>query len=122
MNVYENNKKVLAHSPNYYKIINEEFDEDDQVTCKLLQVFSKFVELVDINDKDLIKTLEKADEVMMKYFTIDDFRRELTKALSEMKIRKNVENVIVYVMKCLNTAYEKFLESYTRNLYIPKWI
>ncbi len=122
MNEYENNKEILKHTPSYYKIINEDFDEDDLITCKLIQVYSEFVFMVDLKDKELASDLEKIDEVMMKYFTNDDFRRELTKALTEMKIKKSIDNIVFFVIKCLNKTYEKFLESYTRNIYIPKWI
>lgn len=122
MKNFENNKKVLSHSPNYYKIINEEYDEDDIVASRLIQIFVKFTFSVNPEDKKMVKTLEKIDLVMSKYFSNDDFRTELVKTLTEIKIKKNIENVILYVVECLNNAYDKFLESYTRNLYIPKWI
>lgn len=122
MNEYENNKKILTHTPNYYKIINEEFDENDLVTCKLIQIYSEFVFMVNLENKEEVKTLEKIDIVMTKYFSIDDFRRDLTKTLMEMKIKKSIENVIFFIIDCLNKSYDKFLESYTRNIYIPKWI
>lgn len=115
-------KKVLSYCPNYYKIINEEFFDDDLVTGKLIQIYSEFVFSANINSKETINELVGINEVMNKYFNNEDFRRELTKTITEMKVKKDIDNILLYIVKSLNKAYKKYLESYTRNLYIPRWI
>lgn len=115
-------KKVLSYCPNYYKIINEEFDENDVVTGKLIQIYSEFVFSVNVNNKEELNELEKINEAMTKYFSNEDFRRELTKLITEMKIKKDIDNILFYIVKSINKTYKKYLENYTRNLYIPKWI
>ncbi len=122
MNQFLENKKILSYCPNYYKIINEEFDEDDIVTGKLIQIYSEFVFSVNINKKEDLEILEKINEAIGKYFSSDDFKKELTKSIVEMKVKKDIDNVLSYIVKCINKAYEKYLESYTRNIYIPRWI
>ncbi len=115
-------KSVLSYCPSYYKIINEEFPEDDLVTGKLIRVYSEFVFNANINNKEIVNEIVSINEVMNKYFINEDFRRELTKTIAEMKVKKDIEDVLLYIVKCMNKAYKKYLESYTRNLYIPRWI
>lgn len=122
MSRFEENKKILSYAPNYYKIINEDFEETDLVTGKLIQVYSKFIFSVDLNDKEMLKEVEKINISMSKYFSNADFKRELRKAIVEMKVSKKVNDVLLYIVKCINITYDKYLESYTRNLYIPRWI
>lgn len=115
-------KKALSYCPNYYKIINEEFPEDDLVTGKLIQIYSEFIFNANINNKEDLNELERINEVMSKYFSNEEFRKELTKTIIEMKVKKDIDNILLYIVKCINKSYKKYLESYTRNLYIPRWI
>lgn len=122
MSNFEKNKEILSYCPNYYKIINEEYNEDDVVSEKLIQIYSEFVFSVNVNNKAEMKELEKINESVLKYFSVEDFRRDLCKVMVELRVKKTVENILHYVIKCINNAYEKYLESYTRNLCIPRWI
>ena len=37
------NKLILTHCPNFYKIINFEFSEDDKITAKLIELYKEFI-------------------------------------------------------------------------------
>ena len=45
------NKQILRHCPNFYKIMNFEYFEDDKLSEKLLDVYEEFVFKVDLNNK-----------------------------------------------------------------------
>lgn len=122
MNQFLDNKKIISYCPNYYKIINEEFNDDDIVTGKLIQIYSEFVFSINLNRKDEVETLQKINDAINKYFNTEDFRKELTKAIIEMKVKKDIDNILFYIVKCINKTYDNYLESYTRNIYIPRWI
>ncbi len=122
MENYENNLKVLKYVPNYYKIIEEEFAENDAITGKLIQIFEELVEKTNIDSKDDIKLLTKFNKTIERYFSDVYFRKELSTLIIGIKIKKEVNDVIKYIAKELNKVYEKYIDGYTRNLYIPRWI
>lgn len=79
------NKQILRHCPNFYKIINFEYYDDDELSKKLIDVYEKYVFKVDIKDKNEIKRLEQLDLVLNKY--IDDyfFRKELKTEMKKIR-------------------------------------
>ena len=71
------NKAILKHCPNFYKIIDFEYLEDDQLSERLVRVYHDFVFKVDLSNRVQVTKLEQLDVVLNKY--IDDyfFRKEL---------------------------------------------
>ena len=62
-NNYLSNKVVLKYCPDYYRIINEEFSENDFMSDKVIEIYQSFIFSIDINIKDelkLISLLNKA--------------------------------------------------------------
>ena len=48
-NSYLYNKKLLEYCPNFDKIINADFYEDDQITKKIIKIYEDFIFSVDLN-------------------------------------------------------------------------
>ena len=61
------NKIILKHCPNFYKIINFEFLEEDSISAKLIDIYENFIFDVDVESQSDIKTVEKLDFVINKY-------------------------------------------------------
>lgn len=116
------NKEILKNCPNYYKIINQEFLESDVVSMKLIQIFQEFVFSIDLNKKNEITIMNKLADAIIKYFDDGEFKKELVNTISTLKIKSGIENVLLYISEKIIEAYDKYLEYYTRNLYIPRWI
>lgn len=116
------NKEIIKKCPNYYKIINKEFLEDEVVSMKLIQIFQEFVFSVDINSEKDIKIMNKLADSIIKYFDDGEFKKELINTMSNLKIKQGVENVLLYIAERIIESYDKYLEYYTRNLYIPRWV
>ncbi|MBQ4262745.1 MAG: hypothetical protein IJB83_00685 [Bacilli bacterium] len=121
-NRYLNNKIVLKYSPDYYRIINEDFDELDYITDRLINIYQTYVFSIDATNKQNRKQISKINKIMVKYFDDRNFKKELTNMLISLKVPKNTQNVIVEIIKAIEKTYEKYMEGFTRNLYIPKWI
>ena len=68
---------ILKHCPNFYKINNFEFDEDDYISLKLVNIYSDYIFNIDDNNNEELKKIEDLDCVLSKY--IDDyvFRKEI---------------------------------------------
>ena len=114
------NKLVLSHCPNFYKIINFEFLEDDQITARLIEIYKNFIFSSDVNDHEL-KVMEKFDFILNKY--IDDyyFRKELQRSLLALRIGPG-ENMIKCIINKLMDLFESYESGYTRNIYFARWI
>ena len=46
----------------------------------------------------------------------------LNNFLSALKVSKKETNVIAYIATAIIKEYDKYMEGFTRNLYIPRWI
>ena len=121
-NRFDINKKILEHCPNYYKIINTEFYENDLITEKLIKVYEEFVFSVDIKNKEALKKLENIDKILNKYCNDIHFKKELQKSIIEIKIKRDIKNVLEFIVDKILEIFERYTEGYTRNIYISRWI
>lgn len=121
-NRFLNNKIVLKYCPQYYRIINEDFKERDIISSKLIEIYQQFIFSVDVTNKNMRKEIKELDKIMVKYFEDRNFKKELSRVLLELKVPAGTKNVLVEIIKAIKKAHEKYMEGFTRNLYIPKWI
>ena len=121
-NKYLNNKIVLKYCPEYYRIINEDFDELDYITDRLISIYQTFIFSVDSTKKEVRKEITELNKIMIKYFEDRTFKKELTNMLISLKVPKSTENVIAEIIKAIKKTYNKYMEGFTRNLYVPKWL
>ncbi len=121
-NEYLDNKIILKYCPNYYRIINEEFFELDYVSDKIIQVLQSFIFSINIKNKPDLKKVTSLDKALVRYFDDRDFKTYLTNILVALKVSKKETDIMRFIAETIIKAYEKYLEGYTRNLYIAKWI
>ena len=57
-----------------------------------------------------------------RYFDDREFRTLLNNFLKGLKVSRSEKNVISYIANAIIKEYEKYMEGFTRNLYIPRWI
>ena len=88
------NKIILKHCPYFYKIINFEYTEDDNITSKLISIYKNYIFNIDIEKEEDLKTVEKLDFVLNKY--IDDyyFRKDMKNRLLNIRVSKDPNNLI----------------------------
>lgn len=115
------NKQILRHCPNFYKIVNFEFFEDDLLSEKLIGVYEDFVFKVDITNKNQVVKLEQLDVVINKY--IDDyfFRKELREEMQKIRVRKD-EDILTSIVNWIIKVFDNYEVGYTRNIYFSRWI
>lgn len=115
------NKIILKHCPNFYKINNFEFEEEDYISLKLVNIYSDYIFNIDENNKDDLMKIEVLDTVLSKY--IDDyvFRKEIKKGLLNVKVKRGT-NIIETIVNTLLNLFEKYEEGYTRNIYFASWV
>lgn len=121
-NSYLYNKKLLEYCPNFDKIINADFYEDDQITKKIIKIYEDFIFSVDLKDEAKVKKMANLDMLVAKYLDDYNFRIELQKSLAEIKVSSKIKDIVDYIVTTLISIFEAYKEGYTRKIYIPRWI
>ena len=115
------NKQILKHCPNFYKIINFEFHEEDFISQKLVQIYKDFIFEIDLDNKVDIKTIEQIDFVINKYIEDYYFRKEMQKSMASIRVKKS-SNIIRSVVEGVINCFDSYEISYTRTIYFARWI
>lgn len=121
-NSYLSNKVVLKYCPDYYRIINEEFSELDYMTDKIITIFQTYIFKINIKDKNELKRVSVLDKAVLRYIDDFEFKTMLTNSLTSLKVSRRESDVIGIIVKTILNEYSKYMEGFTRNLYIPRWI
>ncbi|MBQ3142010.1 MAG: hypothetical protein IJB82_00705 [Bacilli bacterium] len=121
-NRFLSNKEILKYAKNYYKIINEEYYEGDNISYKLIEIYREYLLSIKSLTQNIISKIEKVDNIINKYFDDFEFKKELSKGITKLKIKKDGSNILEQVIDNFILIYDKYVESYTRNIYIPRWI
>lgn len=115
------NKMILQYCPNFYKIINFDF-EDDSLTDKLISVYRSFIFSIDIKDMGEVKTANQIDKILAKYIEDFQFRKELKDGLMKFKISNSSNNILKSIVEGIISVFNKYEEGTTRKIYIARWI
>lgn len=121
-NSFLSNKIILKYCKDYYRIINEEFNELDVMTDKIIGIYQKFIFSINVKNKDDIKKAIALNDAIVRYFEDWDFKKILTNFLISLKVSKNEADITKYIAENMINEYKKYMEGFTRSLYIPKWI
>lgn len=115
------NKQILRHCPNFYKIINFEFYDDDDLSEKLISVYEDFIFGVDFKNRKMVKQVEQLDTVLFKYTNDYFFRKELKSEMQRIRVRKD-EDALTSIVSWIIKVYDDYEIGYTRNIYFSRWI
>lgn len=115
------NKLVLKHCPNFYKIIDFEFAEEDKLTAKLIEIYKEFIFNADVTSTLVLKKLEKIDYVLNKYIEDYFFRKEMQKSLLSLKVSRE-DDFLTAVIEKIIALFDNYEMGYTRNIYFARWI
>ena len=117
----DNSKIIIEHCPNFYKIVNFDYFEDDNFTACLIKLYRKYIFSVNPLDVQELKKVENLDLVLSKY--IDDyiFRKTMKYELTQLKFEKR-DNLLQNLINSILGIFEKYEEGKTRNIYIARWI
>lgn len=115
------NKIILEHCPNFYKINNFEFDEEDYITLKIFNIYEDYIFNIDETNEIELKKIEDLDYVLSKYIDDYSFRKDVQKGLLEIRVKRGA-NIIDTIINAILRIFEKYEEGYTRNIYFSRWV
>lgn len=122
VNSYKQNKQVLAYCPNYYKINSFEYYEDDNVSERLIKVYQAYIKSVDTNNKEQVNKLRMIDKILNKYIDDYNFRYELKRGIVSVKVRRDEKNLLEVLVNSIISLFDNYETTYTRTIYIARWI
>lgn len=120
--IMKKNKLILNYCPNFYKIINFDLSDDDNITFKLLEIYKSYIFNIDIDNKEDVETAQKLDCVIEKYLDDYFFRKDMKNRLLNIKVRANSSNFIKSIVDGIIEAFDSYEMGYTRNIYFARWI
>ena len=117
----DSNKYILDRCPNFYKIVNFDYFEDDKFTDILIKVYRKYIFSINpLNEIELNKCIE-LDRILAKYIDDYNFRKAMNYELTKVKFQSK-ENMIQNLINSIIGIFEKYEEGRTRNIYVARWI
>ena len=82
-------KDVLKYCPNYYAIVNFDYQEGDIISEKLIAIYKSFVFSVNISNRNELEKLSELDNVLGNYLKDYIFRGALQKEIVKVKMKKD---------------------------------
>ncbi len=116
------NKIVISNCPNFYRIINFDYFEDDNVTEKLIKIYENYIFNIDIKNEDEMALMKKIDYVLGKYMDDYLFRHKMQVEIVKVKIKKTCTNILGAIVESIIAIFNRYEEETTRNIYISRWI
>ncbi len=116
------NKLIIKQCPNFYKIVNFEYLENDFISEKLIELYQEYIFRIDINNIEDINRIKVLDKVVARY--IDDyyFRSEMKNSLPKIKINRNVPDLAKAIIENILKIFDIYEEGTTRKIRITRWI
>jgi len=117
----ETRQLILDKCPDYDKISNYVYLENDPFSKELIDQYQDYVFTVDITAKKALAKLELVNKAMKKYITDYNFARAVKKELSEKFTNKGFihsETLMDSIIKFIELYEEEAL----KNISNTKWI
>lgn len=118
----KDNKLVLKYCPNFYKIVNMDFQEGDNISTKLVDIYEDFIFKTDITNVENVNLVKKIDSVLNSYIEDYTFRDKMKKELFSVKVKKTGKDILTAIVEAITHIFDKYIEETTRKIYIARWI
>ena len=89
---------------------------------KVIQIYQTFIFSINKRNKTDLKKASDLNKAVVRYFDDREFKTLLNNFLSALKVSKSETNVMGFIAGAIIKEYDKYMEGFTRNLYIPRWI
>ena len=108
------NKVILKYCPNFYKIKNFEYEEEDSITEKLINIYEDYIFNINENDEENVKRISILDKILGKYIDDYNFRKEIKNGVMAIRVKRGVD----VIDSIVNSLISLFSSPYLINLLI----
>ena len=89
---------------------------------KIIQIYQGYIFTINARVKEELKKAVDLDTAVARYFDDREFKNIIINSLKTLKVSKSETNVVGCIVNAIIREYNKYMEGYTRNLYISRWI
>ena len=121
----DNKKEVLSYCPNFNRIVNFEYAQDDKISGKLIRIYKDYIFQLHITCKEDIDSIKEFDYVLGRYIEDYAFRRELKAEIVHVKVKKTCTEfieILKAIVASIIHIFDNYLENSTRKIRIARWI
>lgn len=118
----EKEKEVLAHCPNFNRIVNFDYAKEDYISSKLIRVYKDYIFRANINSSEDVKIVTDIDYVLGRYIDDYAFRKELKVEIVNVKVKKSCTDVLKAIVESIIHIFDNYLENSTKKITIARWI
>ena len=115
------NKTILKYCPNFYKIKDFDYEEDDYITQKLITIYEDYIFNIDEKDNEEVEKIKTLDKILYKYIDDYTFRKEIKQGVLNIRVKRG-SDIIETIVNNLISLFDTFEDGYTRNIYFARWI
>lgn len=115
------NKTILKYCPNFYKIKDFDYEEDDYITQKLITIYEDYIFNIDEKDNEEVEKIKILDKILYKYIDDYTFRKEIKQGVLNIRVKRG-SDIIETIVNNLISLFDAFEDGYTRNIYFARWI
>lgn len=115
------NKTILKYCPNFYKIKDFDFEEEDYITQKLITIYEDYIFNIDETNEEEVKKIKKLDKILSKYVEDYTFRKDIKTNVLNIRVKRGTD-ITETIVNNLITLFENYEDGYTRNIYFARWI
>ena len=116
------NKEIVSMCKNFYKIVNFEIMEGDNITATLIKIYQEYIFNIDINNKEDVDSIIALDTILGHYIEDHIFRRELQKEIVKIKVRRNPKTMLRDIINNIIAIFNNYQEYTTKVVCISRWI
>ena len=89
---------------------------------KIIQVYQNYIFSINTRNRAELKKIVDLNTAVVRYFDDREFKTVLNNFLACLKVSKKETNIMGYIAGEIIKEYNKYMEGFTRNLYIPRWV
>ena len=78
---------IIQYCPNFYRIINFNYKEEDDITKRLINIYKKCVFTIEPTTREELNELRQLDYVLSKYIDDSEFRESLQLQISHIDLK-----------------------------------
>jgi len=113
---------ILSYCPNFDKIVNADFLEDDALSFRLVKIYRDFIFKIDLQNENDIEKVKELDQTMGKYVEDYFFRKTLQKEILTIKVRQTAGDIIRTIVDHIIGIFKRYELESTRKIYVSRWI
>lgn len=116
------NKLVLKYCPNFYKIINFNPIDGDELSLRIIHMYQEYIFSVNVYDEISVNEIKELDAAISRYIDDYGFRKEVQRQITTIKVKKDTKDIVKLFIDTIIKIFSNYEDYTTRVIYVSRWI